>query len=326
MPVLTEISADAAALHRARALGQVRTAYAMIMTDPGARSLLAGSEESLADWLYARWWCGPGVLSSAGDEGDAGQHQAARGAALLEAARRSVAESSPGWLVLAAVADQLVAAPLPPGRRQDRRQTTADAVVASSRPGRAPRPGDLITLRQGEAGLDPSGGWWWAHTGRPEELTAEPLDRWYVHARDLTAAAELVRVLVSVAAEAESDISLKCSPRAAGYGRRDALVVYLPRARSASAEQALLRRASELTCWVEPEVPPLTRQLLPGVAQAQDPGAADGSDAVSYGQLRCRQVASLATRWPDGPGPTDDDLVAALAELGIDVDAPERVR
>lgn len=325
MPVLTEVSAEP---RRAAVLDQVRTAYAMILADPTARALLAAAdgEAPLADWLYAHWWCGPGLSSAAGQDD---HDEAARGAAALEAARRSVAVTSGGWLVLAAVADQLVAAPLPPGRRLARLQTTADAVVTSSRPGRPARPGDLVTLRHGEAGLDPTGGWWWAHTGRPEDLTAAPLDRWYVHARDLAAAAELVRVLIRVATEAGCEISLKCPPRNDGYGRRDALVVYLPRARSAAAEATLRRRAADLTGWVEPDVPPLTRPLLPGVAQAQDPGAADGSDAVSYGQLRCQQIAALAVRWlARGAVPADLGDVVLVADLAavIDVDAPERVR
>ena len=321
MPVLTEIPARA---RRVAVLDQVREAYAMIMADPTARTLLTGGDDTLlADWLYARWWCGPGSGSAAGSDD---HDQAARGAALLEAARQAVAVTSSGWLVLAAVADQLVAAPLPAQHSLDRRLTTTDAVVSSSRPGRPPRPGDLVTLRGGQAGLDPTGGWWWAHTGRPEDLTEQPLDRWYVHARDLAAAAELVRVLLSIAADADCDLSLKCPPREDGYGRRDALVVYLPRARSAVAEAALRRRAAELADWVEPEVPPLTRPLLPGLAQAEDPGATDEPEAVSYGQLRCRQIAALVRTWPAQEALTDDTLVAALDAVGIDVEAPERVQ
>jgi len=67
-------------------------------------------------------------------------------------------------------------------------------------------------------------------------------------------------------------------------------------------------------------VPPCTRRLVPGIAQAQDPGHAD----ISYGQLRCSQVAALAARLEGRPA-SDQALTAALAELGLDVHAVERV-
>jgi hypothetical protein len=364
MPFVTAADRAAGAVElgpdaRATALGQVRAALMLIATDPYARGLLSttgtapSTTPGLTDWLYAHWWCGPGLRADA--EPAPGDPAApARGAARLETARRTVATRSSGWLVLAALGGLLVAARVAPGTddgpaaHPDRRiRTTTDAVVASSRPGLPPRPGDLVTLRLGGAGLDPTGSWWWAYSSRPEVDTDAPLDRWYVHARDLTAATALVPLLLAAALEAGCEVSLKCPPTEAGYGRRDALVVYLPRASAAAAEAALQRYADTIDPLVEPDVPPLTRPLLPGVARAEDPGpgaphlpeAADAGPAprgdttekagISYGQLRCSQVAAVAARLvatgPDLVQVDDATLTAELALVGVDVDAAERM-
>ncbi len=336
MPLLSspgDVGAVEASPARAtRALADVRHALSLIAGDTQARRLLSGTaaepdpDGALAGWLYGRWWCGPGVT---GDPTPASPAAAARGGARLEAARRTSAPTSTGWLVLAASGEVLVAA-----RRDGRLRTVVDAVVGSSRPGRPPRPGDLVTLQHGSSGLDPSGAWWWAHAGRADDLAEVALDRWYVHARDLASASAVVPLLLAVAAEADCPLSLKCPPVESGYGRRDALVAYLPRGFARRAETALRRRGDPLGTLLEPDVPPCTRQLLPGVAQAEDPGVPDsdpaGTDAarseagVSYGQLRCSQVAALAARLA-GRSPSDRSLAAALAELGMDPDAIEKV-
>ena len=325
---------------RTVALAQVRRALSMIIDDPYARSLLPHPDSestALADWLYARWWCGPGLRGDQADPADPQTRtEAERGAARLEASRRTTAPRSGGWLVLAAVGDVLVAAPLGhdlADRANGHRRitTTPDAVVASSRSGLPPRPGDLVTVLHGSGGLDEAYGWWWAHSGRPEDLTDLPLDRWYVHVRDLASAARLVPLLLGIATDADCPVTLKCPPTEAGYGRRDALVVYLPRDRSRLADQALLRHAAEIAPLVRTEVPPLTRPLLPGVAQAEDPGPGADAEQVSYGQLRCRELATIAARLL-GQTParllvdlSDDEVAAAVAATGIDLDAPERV-
>jgi len=309
------------------ALADVRRALDLIAQDAVARQLRAGTdgdpdpEGALAGWLYGRWWCG---LDGRTEPLPGDPSAAARGTALLEAARRTVAPSSAGWLVLAAAGDVIVAA-----RTTGRLRTVADAVVGSSRPGRPPRPGDLVTLQHGTSGLDPSGAWWWAHADRPEDLAEVALDRWYVHARDLAGASAVLPLLLEVAAEAGCPMSLKCPPEAQGYGRRDALVAYLPRQHATRAEAALRRRGERFSALLAPEVPPCTRRLAPGISQAEDPGprraASQSSEAgISYGQLRCSQVAALAARL-EGRPVSDRSLTAELARLGLDVHAVEKV-
>jgi len=312
---------------RAEALTDIREALDLIAREDQARGLLARTdtepdpEGDLAGWLYGAWWCGPDAQS---EQAPADPLAAARGAARLEVARRAGAPTSAGWLVLAAAGDVLVAA-----RARSRLRTVADAVVGSSRPGRPPRPGDLVTLQHGSSSLDPSGAWWWAHADRPEDLAEVALDRWYVHARDLAGASAVVPLLLQVAAEAGCPLSLKCPPMAQGYGRRDALVVYLPRQHATRAEAALRRRADRFSALLAPDVPPCTRRLVPGISQAEDPGprraASQGSEtAISYGQLRCSQVAALAARLRGRPV-SDRSLTTALARLSLDVHAIEKV-
>ena len=306
---------------RAEALTDIRGALDLIAGDDRARGLLARTdadpdpEGDLAGWLYGRWWCGPDARCEPAPADPTPGLNAARGAARLEAARRTGAPTSAGWLVLGAAADVLVAA-----RAAGRIRTAVDAVVGSSRPGRSPRPGDLVTLQHGSSSLDPSGAWWWAHADRPEDLADLPLDRWYVHVRDLAGASAVVPVLLQVAAEAGCALSLKCPPVAQGYGRRDALVAYLPRQHASRAEAALRRRGDRFGALLAPDVPPCTRRLVPGIAQAEDPDHA----GISYGQLRCSQVAALAARL-EGRPVSDRSLTAALAELGLDVHAVEKV-
>ena len=306
-------------LRAADALADVRLALALIAEDDLASGLLIGTdtdpdpEGDLANWLYGRWWCG---LDAHCEQTPADPTATARGAARLEAARRVGAPTSTGWLVLAATGDVLVAA-----RATGRLRTVTDAVVGSSRPGCAPRPGDLVTLQHGSSSLDPSGAWWWAHSDRPDDLADVALDRWYVHARDLAGASAVVPLLLQVAAEAGCALSLKCPPVAQGYGRRDALVAYLPRQHANRAEAALRLRGDRFGALLAPEVPPCTRRLVPGIAQAEDTDQA----GISYGQLRCSQVAALAARF-EGRPISDRSLTAALAELGLDVHAVEKVR
>lgn len=300
MPVLTATDA----------LAQTRAALSLVRGDPTAAALArrtsaeADLEGDLGRWLYATWWSGmtarPHLVEAA-----------STAEAPLEAARRSVAATDPGWLVLAATDDTVVAAHL---HTRQRTTVRADAVLGDSRPGRPPRPGDLVSLIEGASGLDPTRAWWWATGGAgPVE---GPADRWYVHTPDLDAALRVVPLLLQLLAALQLPVSLKCPSEPGLFGRRDALVVYLPRAGAARAEAALFAGADRLVVGLDPAVPPLTRRLLPGIATAQDPGG-----SVSYGQLRCAQLAVVAADTdPDCPA---DELADRLARVGIDWARPE---
>ena len=89
----------ASPLRAADALADVRRALALIAEDDRARGLLAGTdadpdpEGDLANWLYGRWWCGPTPSAS---RHRPTRRPPARGAARLEAARRTGAPTSTG--------------------------------------------------------------------------------------------------------------------------------------------------------------------------------------------------------------------------------------
>ena len=293
------------------ALADLAAALALVDDDADARALRdAGGPDVAVDapraeWLYGTWWAGS--RPAGGDDPLGGP---------LEAARRSAAPLEDGWLVLASDGVRIVCARVPrtsgaaaPGPR------AAAPGGAAARPGGAARPGDLVTLYGGSGGPDPDGSWWWAHTGEPG--ASEPVDRWYVHARPDGAPA-IVAATVALASGTGVTLSLKCPPRASGFGRRDALVVYVPRRERALLAGALPAWLAAVAPHVTDDVPPLTRRLAPGVAFAEDPG-----DELSYGQLRCAQVAAAVVRLRGEPGATDARRRAVLAAVGIDPDRPE---
>ncbi|HEY5821580.1 MAG TPA: T3SS effector HopA1 family protein [Propionibacteriaceae bacterium] len=295
-----------------RSLAQVRTALQKVAADPVARALAAETEAvpdpegPLGRWLYTAWWCG--VAEAPRPPGSVPP----TAYAVLEAARRTSTTAEPGWLVLAATDVAVVAANV---HTRERTTVRADSIVDSSRPGLPARPGDLVTLLSGASGLDATQSWWWATTSH-EALPAAATDRWYVHVPDLDSALVVVPTVLALLRDVGIPASLKCPPIDALYGRRDAMVVYLPRDRAAEAETELVTRAADLVDLLGPEVPPLTRLLLPGVGAAQDPGG-----EVSYGQLRCAQLAAVAADTaPDCP---TDRLVERLARLGVDLTRPE---
>lgn len=309
MPVLNVRGASSA-------LADLDAALALVDADPDARALASGAPDEvqvdspLANWLYAAWWSASSAAGtpSAGDEPLAG---------VLEAARRSVAPLEEGWLVLASDGVRIVCARVRrlTGGAPALAQRAADAVVASSRPGCAARPGDMVTLFAGSGGPDPDDGWWWAHTGEPG--ASGPVDRWYVHARPEGAAA-VVAATVARASKVGVAVSLKCPTRASGFGRQDALVVYVPRPDRAAWERVVPAWLGEIAPHVAEGAPPMTRLVAPGVGFAEDAGG-----AISLGQLRCAQVAAAVVRLRREPPAGAARRRAVLAGVGIDPDRPE---
>ncbi|GAB2684690.1 T3SS effector HopA1 family protein [Thalassiella azotivora] len=313
----------------------------------------------LGAWLYGPWWCAarlpggsvqgdgtaaPGRPVTDGDpEVERGRHERGRRhRAVLEELRRTACSTLTGRLVLATAPGQLVVAPVP-GRAGDLDgaghhpaaghptpypvapyPVAADAVVGSSRPGRPPRPGDLVDVLSGSAGLHPGGGWWWARTradGGPSP--DEPVDRLYLHVGPDGAGQAAAAVLRSATA-AGVDVSLKCPADPDGFGRRDALVVYHPRAGRAQVDALLPGLVEEVGDLLRPGTPPMTRPVGVGAAWAQDPGG-----GTSYGQLRCAQVATvvgeLVRSGVHGCRPhdvADDQLLAAVSRAGLDPTRP----
>lgn len=286
-------------------------AIELVAADPEASKLVQQTSEvpdadsPLASWLYLRWWMGVAEVSDVTVD----RLLVAR----LEARRRRSADLVDCLLVLATDGVQIVA-----GRRGVRQPfaVAADAVVGSSRPGCLPRPGDLVSAIGGSGEVDPSGGWWWARTGLADP--EGPLDRWYL-AVDAASAPEVIEAVVRLSGRTGVPLSVKCPPCPSAFDRQDACVLYLPRAERETLEPLAASWSEELGSSLGRSRPPFTSEIAPGIAAAQDPGG-----EVSYGQLRCSQVAAAIVRLGAGETSTDR-MLKVLTEVGISADRPEEV-
>lgn len=305
---------EARELPTAPALEALYGAVSLVRSDPHAISLLDGGSASveidspLANWLYTRWWsdADPQPVEDAG-----------RWPGVLEAARRSVAPLEPDWIVIATTARELIAARRPGAAEHTSGaapattvRTRIDAVAQSSRPGCPVRPGDLVTLWSGASGLDDTGAWWWARTGSAD--ASGEVERRYLNVRAAEAPAVIAATL-SWAAAAGAELSLKCPAWPGGFNRRDAMVAYLPGDSLAALEALQDGWLGRLAPLLSEATPPLTRRLAPGVGASGDPGG-----GVSYGQLRCAQVAAAVFRLEKAGG----SAAGVLASVGIDPTRP----
>lgn len=295
----------------AAAIADLSAAIALVSADPEASRLVQQTSEApetdspLASWLYLRWWMGvPAVADVTVDHPLVAQ---------LEARRRASADVVADLLVLATDGVQIIV-----GRRGTRQATalSADAVVGSSRPGCLPRPGDLVSAFAGSGEVDPTGGWWWARTGLADP--EGPLDRWYL-AVDAASAPAVVEAVVTLSGRTGVPLSVKCPPCPSAFDRQDACVLYLPRAQRGALEPLAESWSEELGSALGRSRPPFTSELAPGIAAAQDPGG-----QVSYGQLRCGQVAAAIVLLGGRAAPAER-LHAALADVGIAADRPGEV-
>lgn len=295
-------------------LADLDRAAQLVAADPDARRLLDSTstepaiDSPLADWLYARWWASAEdtVPNTPADDDR-------RLSGIFESARRAASGVEEGLLVLANDGVRLVAG------RSDRTlvRRAADAVTASSRPGCAARPGDLVSVVSGTGGPDPDGAWWWAHTAEPGG-DGDMADRWYVTVGPDGAPA-VIGAALRLADQLGVELSLKCPVRRSGFARRDAFVIYFPRSARAAMDAAAPAWAGKLKGVLGSGRPPFTRALAPGLGAAEDPGG-----AVSYGQLRCAQVAAALARV--GTASARAPRLDALAAVGIDPARPEAVQ
>lgn len=295
----------------ADAVADLAAAAALVAGDAEASGLAASAGEAvevdgpLASWLYLHWWSGLGAVSlGAPDRRLLGR---------FEAARRSAAGIEDGLVVLASGGVRLIGARLGSKAVVER---AADAVVGSSRPGCAPRPGDLVNTLAGTGFADPGGGWWWARTDSGTDRA--PLDRWYL---DVSAegAPALIAALVALSDATGVGLSAKVPAWAAGFDRRDSCVAYFAREHRAVMEAAAADWAAGLGVLGAGRQP-FARPLAPGISTAEDPGG-----EVSYGQLRCAQVAAAIVRLGGRPA-SGRRARAVLDAVGIDPDRPEAVR
>lgn len=115
---------------------------------------------------------------------------------------------------------------------------------------------------------------------------------------------------------------IKCPRRPAEFDRRDALVLYFPRARFEDATEAIVCAAKMAQNDLRDAVPPLTQMLLPGVGVAEDPSAED----ESFGSSRCALVAQGVmlgvSRGVIQPDMWAENVREVFASAGIPSDRP----
>jgi hypothetical protein len=271
-----------------RADGRIRVDGVPVCGVPRSRAEYGRAVRLIEPLLYSLWYAGiePPLSNRAAPAPDlAVSHD------LIERLRETHAATprfESGWVALAPrPGDGLVAtrgdepAVLAP---RDYRNLTRAAGPA--------RAGDSLEVTARRERI--ADGWWVTWNGH-RASPAGRLLRVYWHC-GADGAPALVADLTSLFESRRLAYSLKCPAHESLFGRRDAVVCYLPAGAWVSIREGLLavldRRASDL----RDEVPALTLPLGRGVGLAEDPGGAQ-----SFGQSRARAVA--------------DGLVAAAVNL-----------
>ena len=133
------------------------------------------------------------------------------------------------------------------------------------------------------------------------------------------AAPTLVRELTR-SLEQQSPYALKVPLHETLFNRPDAVVLYVPAEMFARAPRAFRRIQALVDKAMRADTPKLTCRLGRGLAAAENPQYAH----ESFGQKRCRLIASAAYRLP--PGATEDEALSAVSDTfaaaGIPIDRP----
>jgi hypothetical protein len=268
-----------------------------------ARGVEIRSAPDVAQWLYGHWYTGGGTMAPPASGADLRSH--------LRAAPASLARWLDGWVVVeTSDTGECVA-----GRDGAMRRLAPGDYGNLARPFAPPMPGDLLTVSARVDWSDPATGFW--HLQSPAGPPGDPLLRLYVGV-DADQAAAAIAAITAILDGAEARYALKCPSHAAGFARRDSLVVYLESA-AWPARASDIRRLGKAVA-LRPLTPPLTLAIAPGLAIADDPG-----DGRSFGQAICEALAPAARAAAGDP----DHVVAAafgeaLALTGFDPAAPWR--
>ncbi|MEV8635153.1 T3SS effector HopA1 family protein [Streptosporangium sp. NPDC051023] len=269
------------------------------------------ARERLADELYRGWYTaspsGVQPLLSPRWDGDL--------TSLLRAAHAGAELFDPGWTVVSAA----------PGghchvsKNGHGRSVQPGEYVSPLRPGAPPAPGERVDVVRRHDWTDEETGFWCAQF--LEEAPEAPFGRAYLNVAPGTVAPVLRAVTEALERDA-LPYSLKCPASAEAYDRVDSLVLYHGRDHEDRILALLTEVHGTIGSLLGPPVPPLTRRVAPGMAQAHDP-----KDGGSFGQSRCRALAGgllNALR-----GNTDRprilaSLVEGLHAAGIDPRTPWR--
>jgi len=298
----------------ADALGRVCALIERDATGWTVGGLPAGASAGpLAEALYACWYTQPAEppLPAAGDPP---LHRRSLQSA-LRAAHARAGVTAQGWTVTASDPHGVVVAV----SEAEQSILRPGEYAMPLRPGVPPAPGEPVEPIARLDHVDAERGLWWAFTNPAPE---PPTGRVYLNARPATAPRAVHEV---TAALAPFPYQLKCPLQALGCERVDAVVLYHARSIRDDVLRAIAARWTELGPLLDPEVPPLTCPLEPGLAWADDQG-----DSRSYGESRCQALAAAVDRsgasWAvSGSAERLAVLVEGLRAAGVDPERPWQV-
>jgi hypothetical protein len=265
---------------------------------------------SLAEALYAGWYTQPASPPPAAEDDPPLRHgsllpalRAAHAQAATAVSGWAVTRSSPGGTVVAA--NGASSRVLRPGDYH-----------MPLRPGVPSAPGEPVAPVARLDRLDDERGLWWAFSD-PEPRP--PVGRLYLNARAATGPRAIHELTAALRGHAHQ---LKCPVFPAAWERVDAIVVYHERDAREAMLAALDERWAALGPLLDPAVPPLTREVAPGLAWADDV-----DPERSFGESHCRAIAAAieaaGTGWSQtGPQDRLAVVIAGLKAAGVDPEAP----
>ena len=146
---------------------------------------------------------------------------------------------------------------------------------------------------------------------------ADGLARVYLHLLPSTAPEVFARLVAALDAEG-LHFTAKVLNDPLAFGRPDSAVVYVARELVPVVVRAVVAERGRASSSFGRSVPAFTREVLPGVAVADDPGP-----GTSFGQHRCCSIAAGIVAAGPGAGPAERlaAVVDALTGDGLDVSA-----
>lgn len=261
---------------------------------------------NVANFLYANWYC-PVTIKENEDSPTMGRDD------LTSALRAAVASSTrwqKGWVVIRTVPSGTCLA----GRQNQTRELRVGEYANVSRPGSPVAPGDAIAAIECINWVDPESGWWYLQS--PAGHVGDPLVRLYWNVA-YDHAGIVLATLTSVLDSKQVRYLLKCPSRTTDYHRVDSLILYIEKSCWSELAGLIDEIAIQVGHSLRQESPPLTKKIAPGVGFAEDPETKE-----SFGESRCRILASAVLSILQNPAISDEDalvpLVEALRTEGID--------
>lgn len=281
--------------------------HAASMDDQGAR---AAHLDRISDWLYADWYVALQNVEAAAKR----IHGRDKLAPALRASVAAATRWERGWVVAQSASSGVCVA----GRAGQVRTFHPGQYANLARAGMPVVPGDHIAVSELVEWVDEPTRYWCLRSwyGEPRGL----LNRLYFSVCS-DQVGYVLREVTTALDSLKLRYTLKCPENASAYARVDSVVVYLEAETWPATSPAIQALAKRVKAYVRTGVPPLTKQLGPGVGFAESP-----ETNQSFGESRCRALApGVLAVLQDGRSSTDKGLcrlIDALEGAGIDPARP----